>query len=801
MKLTLSWLKDHLETAADLDAITEKLTGIGLEVDGVEDRAAKLKPFVVAHVLEAVQHPNADRLRLCRVDTGSGVVQVVCGAPNARTGMKTVFAPIGAYIPGSDFTLKPTEIRGVASEGMLCSKRELELSDDHEGIIELPEDAPVGASFAEYAGLDDPVIDIAITPNRPDCLGVRGVARDLAAAGLGSLKDDAASPVAGSFRSPVDVRIELPEGQEHVCPVFVGRFIRGVRNCESPQWLQDRLRAIGLRPISALVDITNYLTFDRARPLHVYDALKLNGDIVVRLSREGETLQALNGREYTLPAGLCVITDSTGVLGLGGVMGGEDSGCTEETTDLVLESAAFDPVRVAEAGRKLNIDSDARYRFERGVDPAGTIPGIELATRLILEICGGEASELVIAGRVPDAVKTVAFRPARVKNLGGLDVPAAECRRILETLGFTIRDDKGDSWTVAVPSWRPDVDGEADLVEEVLRIVGYDAIPAVPMERPDVPKGVMTPRQKRLRLLRRGLAARGLREAVTWSFLSDKEAALFGGVEEGLRLANPISSELSAMRPSLLPNLLSGLARNAARGFENLGLFEIGNQYADATPEGHVLVAAGVRGGADGERHWSGKAKPVDVFTAKADAIAALTLAGAPVENLQTAAEAPAWYHPGRSGVLKLGPKTVLARFGEIHPGVLAELDIEGPVAAFEIFVDAIPQPKARAGRSRGPLKASDFQAVDRDFAFVVDRAVAAEDILRAARGADKALITDAAVFDVYEGPGVAEGKKSVAVSVTLQAMDHTLTDAEIEAVAARVVAAVAQRTGATLRG
>lgn len=799
MKFTLSWLKDHLETEASLDDIITALTALGLEVEGVEDRAKKLAPFVVAHVIEAKPHPNADRLRVCKVDTGREVVEVVCGAPNARTGMKGVFAPMGSYIPGSDMTLKPTEIRGVKSNGMLCSERELLLSDAHEGIIELPADAPVGQPYARYAGLDDPLIEIAITPNRPDCLGILGVARDLAAAGIGRLKGAEVVPVKGGFKSPVGVRLSLPQDRPHVAPVFVGRYIRGVTNGPSPKWLQDRLKAVGLRPISALVDVTNYVMYDRGRPLHVYDADKLKGDIIVRMAKAGESVLALDGRSYQLTEEMCVIADEARALGLGGVMGGEETGCSANTVNVVVESALFDPATIAMTGRALGILSDARYRFERGVDPASTIPGAELATQLILDLCGGEASDLVIAGDVPTATKTVAFRPLRVGSLGGLTLAEAETARILTALGFKVSGE-GARLDVAVPSWRPDIDGEADLVEEVLRVHGYDNVPAVAMERPVAPMGVMTPSQKRVRLIKRTLAGRGLREAVTWSFLPRADADLFGGVPPCLHLVNPISADLDTMRPSLLPNLLRALGRNADRGVLNLGLFEVGNEFHGDKPDEQRLVAAGTQSGMTSERHWSGPAAPVNAFAAKADALAVLAAAGAPVDNLQAAAEAPGWYHPGRSGVLKLGPKTVLARFGEIHPTVLSALGVSGPVAAFEVFLEAIPQPKTRAGRSRGPLKASDFQMVERDFAFVVNREVTADDILRALRGAEKTLIRETSVFDVYEGPHVGEGKKSVAVSVRLQADDRTLTDAEIEAIAGRLVEAAAKRTGATLR-
>ncbi|RMF08165.1 MAG: phenylalanine--tRNA ligase subunit beta [Alphaproteobacteria bacterium] len=799
MKFTLGWLKEYLETDATLDAVVDKLTALGLEVEEVVDRSARLKPFVVAEVITAEQHPNADRLRLCTVNTGSGTVQVVCGAPNARAGMKGVFAPSGAYIPGSDMTLKPTEIRGVASEGMLCSERELELSDEHDGIIELPADAPVGESYARYAGLDDPVIEIAITPNRQDCLGVYGIARDLAAAGLGTLKGGTVEPVPGTFKSPLGVTIDR-SGAE-ICPLFAGRYIRGIRNGASPAWMQARLKAIGLRPISALVDITNYVMFDRARPLHVYDADKVKGGIIVRSARDGETFLALDGNRYTMSEGMCAIADEAGALGLGGIMGGEESGCTMETVNVFLESAWFDPVRTAMTGRQLGLESDARYRFERGVDPAFTVSGIELATRLILEICGGEASEVVVAGAAPNTTKTVDFRPDRVAALGGLDVSVEESKTILSALGFKVMG-SGSPLQVSVPSWRSDIDGEADLVEEVLRVRGYDAIPAVPLAKGSLNQVHLTSRQKRTRMARRAAAARGLNEAVTWSFLGAADARLFGGETDRLRIDNPINAELNIMRPNLLPNLIKAAGRNVDRGFRNLGLFEVGNQFADDTPAGQSMVVAGIRRGNTAERHWAGESEPVDAFHAKADALAVLEAAGAPVANLQTIAEAPDWYHPGRSGTLRLGPK-VLAAFGELHPRVLKALDVAGPVVGFEVFLDAIPLPKAKkggAGRSRGPLKVSDYQAVDRDFAFIVKRDVAAETLLRAVRGVDKLLVREVSVFDVYEGEGMAEDEKSVAIRVRLQADDRTLTDKEIDTVAAGIVDAVATRTNGRLR-
>lgn len=802
MKFTLSWLKDHLETDASLDQITEKLTALGLEVEGVHDRSKELAPFRVAHVVSAEKHPDADKLRVLMVDTGAGTLQVVCGAPNARAGMKGVFAPEGTYVPGSDITLKKGVIRGVESNGMMCSKRELKLSDEHEGIIELPDDAPVGAGFADYAGLNDPVIDINLTPDRADCAGVRGIARDLAAAGMGTLKPLTAghldtTPVEGRFASPIGVSIAAPEA----CPLFVGRYIRGVKNGPSPKWLQDKLVSIGLRPISALVDITNYLTFDAARPLHVFDADTVKGNITVRLGREGETLAALNGKEYALDGAMTVVADDERAEALAGIVGGEPTGCTETTVNVFVEAALFDPVRTAQTGRRLGIDSDARYRFERGVDPAAVFAGMERATRLILELCGGEPSELVVAGAEPDWKRSLTLRAGRVAALGGVELPRDRQVQILMDLGFAIQgEDEEGRLVVGVPSWRADVHGEADLVEEVLRVHGFEAIPATPLPRETVlTRPALTLKQRRVALAKRTLAARGLSEAVTWSFLSGAVAELFGGVEPGLRLVNPISSDLDVMRPSVLPNLIQAAGRNADRGYADVRLFEVGAAFRNPAPDGQDTVAAGIRAGAAVPRHWAEKARGVDVFDAKADALAVLEAVGAPAGNLQVTTDAPGWYHPGRSGVLRLGP-TVMARFGEIHPSVLEALGVKGPVVGFEVMLDAVPLPKKKGGTAKPMVQLSSFQPVERDFAFVVDRKVEADKILRAVKGADKALVKDVAVFDVYEGPGVGEGRKSVAVSVTYQPTTATLTDEAIETVGQKIVAAVVKATGGSLR-
>jgi phenylalanyl-tRNA synthetase beta chain len=796
MKTTLAWLKSHLETGAGLDEIVSRLVMLGLDVEGVENRARELAPFVVARVLSAEPHPNADKLRVCMVDTGREKVQVVCGAPNARAGMLGVFAPPGSIIPKSGMLLKQSTIRGVQSNGMLCSGSELRLSEDHAGIIELPESAPVGAPFAQAMGLDDPVLDIKVTPNRADCLGVRGIARDLAAAGVGRLRPLDQSPVAGRFPCPIAVHLAGPD--ENACPLFIGRLIRGVRNGPSPRWLQDRLAAIGLRPISALVDITNLITFDLNRPLHAFDADKIRGDLVTRGARPGETLAALNGRSYALDPEMTVIADDREVLSLGGVIGGEASGCTEATRNVYIEAALFDPVRTAATGRKLQLQSDARYRFERGLDPEFVRPGMEIATRLVLELCGGEPSAVAVSGAVPPWHRRYELRPDRCRSLGGLDVPRPEQRRILEALGCVLAE-RGGLFVVEPPSWRGDIEGEADLVEEILRIHGYDAVPPQPLARETVvSKPALTPAQRRTDIVRRALAARGLVEAVTFSFMPRRIAELFGPTPEGLRVVNPISADLDQMRPSILPNLLLAVQRNSDRGFPDGALFEVGPQYRDDTPEGQDLAASGIRAGRTGPKRWDDPSKPVDALLAKADALAALAAAGAPAESLQIGTEVPEWYHPGRAGTLRLGAK-LLGYFGEIHPGVLRELRVDGPAVGFEILINHLPPPRARKG-ARAALRLSPFQPVERDFAFVVDESLPAETLLRAARAVDKKLVAEVRLFDVYTGSGIDPGKKSLAITVVLQPEEATLTDAALEAFAQKLVAAVEKATGGTLR-
>jgi phenylalanyl-tRNA synthetase beta chain len=801
MKFTLAWLKDYIETQATLEQIVEGLYGIGLEVEAVEDKRKALAPFTVAYVKEARKHPDADRLQVCDVVTRSGLVQVVCGAPNAKTGMKAIFAPPGAYIPGTNMTLEKGVIRGVESNGMLLSERELMISNEHDGIIELDKSAPIGGSAAEVLGLDDPMIYIKVTPNRPDALGIYGIARDLAAKGLGKLKPLKVPTIAGSFRSPIGVSLLFDGGDHTPCPLFTGRYIRGVKNGPSPKWLQARLKAIGLRPISALVDITNYITYSYNRPLHVFDADKIKGSIHARLARRGEYLKALDGKTYWLDATMTVIADERAPEALGGIIGGADSGCSDLTRNVFLEAAYFDPLRTATTGRKLGVQTDARYRFERGADPAFTQSGVELGTEMILELCGGEPSEIVVAGRVPDTSRSYLLRRGRVAGLGGVEVSQPRQREILTALGFNLTE-KLDGLLCGVPPWRPDVHGEADLVEEVCRIYGLDNVPFAEMPRLSaVARPVLNPLQKRMIAARRTLAARGLNEAVTWSFLSEAQAKLFGGGQRNraLVLANPISSELSDMRPSLLPNLIAAAGRNLARGFFDVGLFEVGQAYAGDKPEDETLRAAGIRRGDFVPRNWMGGQRAVDAFNAKADALAVLEAAGAAVATTQVVAEAPTWYHPGRSGTIQMGPQNKIATFGEVHPRVLAELDVKGPLVAFEVILNAIPLPKDK-GNTRPALQASDLMAVKRDFAFVLDQGIEAEKIVKAAKGADKGLISDVIIFDRFTGGTLDEGKMSLAIEVTLQPREKTLTEEEIEELSKKVVAQVHKATGGVLR-
>ncbi|WP_288487552.1 phenylalanine--tRNA ligase subunit beta [uncultured Novosphingobium sp.] len=802
MKFSLSWLRRYLDTDASVDAICDALNAIGLEVEGVEDPAAKLSGFRVAKVLTAARHPDADKLQVLTVDTGQGEpLQVVCGAPNARAGLVGVLGLPGAVVPANGMQLKKSAIRGVESNGMMCSTRELELGEDHDGIIELPADAPIGTPFADYRGVD-PVIEVAITPNRPDCMGVYGIARDLAAKKLGELKPVAEAHFETPFACPVEIRTDDPQG----CPAFYGRVIRGVRNGPSPQWLQDLLQSAGQRPISALVDATNYIMLSYGRPAHAYDLAKLTGAVVARRAVDGEQVTALNGKTYALDSEMTVIADQAGVHDIAGIMGGEHSGCEDTTTDVLLEIAYFDPARIARTGRKLNLTSDARGRFERGIDPGFLDKGLELLTALILELCGGEPSEVVRAGAAPTMPKTVHFDPALTERLGGVTVSPQRQQAILESLGFgVVAEEAGfdKAWIVTVPGWRPDIDGAPDLVEEVVRIHGLDEVKSVPLPREDgVARPTATPAQKLERRVRRAAAARGLQEAVTWSFLPTPEAAHFADGPVWT-LANPISEDMKAMRPSLLPGLLSAARRNLDRGAGSLRLFELGRRYlrGDAGASDERLTLGLVLAGEKAPRGWSsGKAVPFDAFDAKAEAMALLADAGAPVDKLQVMGDAGPQFHPGQSGTLRLGPKTVLARFGMLHPATAKLFDIDGPVALAEVFLDAIPARKAASGFARVAYAPPALQAVSRDFAFLVPATLPAGDLVRVVQGADKANIVAARLFDDFRGAGVPEGQKSLAVEVTLQPGDKSYGEADLKAIADKVTAAAA-KLGATLRG
>jgi phenylalanyl-tRNA synthetase beta chain len=820
MKFTLSWLKAHLDTDATLDQITGTLTRIGLELEDVEDRGAALAPFRIARVIEAVQHPNADRLRVCTIDTGSDTVRVVCGAPNARTGMKGVFAPPDTFIPGTGITLKVGEIRGVRSAGMLVSERELGLGEDHAGILDLPDDAPVGVPYAQWAGLDDPLIDVSVTPNRGDCFAVRGIARDLAAAGVATLKPWQPAKVAPVFRGGPRWQIDWPAA----CPWILGRTIRNLRNGPSPPWLQKRLMSVGLRPINTLVDITNFFTIDLGRPLHVFDVAKLTGDVLTLRPGRGETFRALNGRDYTVAAEDCAIADAAGVQSMAGVIGGEATGCDATTTSVFIECAVFDPIRVALTGRRHDIVSDARQRFERGIDPALMPDAVEAATAMVLELCGGEPGEVTEAGTPPVWQRTATLRFERIAGLGGSDIPPDEAVAALERLGFAVQSRDAQRVTVAVPSWRNDVaapivldqaetldpaiaakaaDGcaeiepECDLVEEVLRLRGLDAVPPVSLPRVSpVPLATLTPKQVRSELVRRTLAAEGLTECVTFSFMAQAEAALFGDTPEALRLTNPIAADLDQLRPSPIATLALAAKRNAARGYLDLALFEIGPEFAVGANENQRWIAAGLRAGATA-RNWLAPSRAMDAMDAKADMWVAMAAIGVPLDALVLTQDASGAYHPGRSATVRQGPRTVLGSFGELHPRVLAALDIVGPVVVFELDLDAVGEPKRR--RKAAP-DLSPFQPIRRDFAFLVDTTVTADGVLRAARGADRALISGVSLFDVYQGDRLPSGKKSLAIEVVFQPRERTLNDAEIEAVSEKVVAAVAKATGATLR-
>ncbi|SMO58732.1 phenylalanyl-tRNA synthetase beta subunit [Thalassovita litoralis] len=799
MKFTLSWLKEHLDTQASLDDILDALTDLGLEVEGVEDPAAKLSSFTLAKVKHAEQHPDADRLRVCTVETDEGDKQIVCGAPNARAGITVVLCKPGDYVPGIDVTLSVGNIRGVESHGMMASERELELSDEHNGIIELPS-GQVGQKFTDWLAENDPakvdpVIEIAITPNRPDALGVRGVALDLAARGLGVMKPAKTAQIDGGFACPITVTID-EDTRENGCEVFAGRLIKGVKNGPSPAWLQARLKAIGLRPISCLVDVTNFFTYDRNRPLHVFDADKVKGDLRVHRTQGGETMLGLDEKDYTFGAGQVVISDDAGVESIGGIMGGEVSGCTDDTVNVFLEAAVWDRIQIATTGRALKINTDARYRNERGIDPDYNMQALDDATQMILDLCGGEPSNVTVAGQVPDVSRAYRLDAQRIQSLVGMDIPEDEQRRILTSLGFRLDGDMA-----YVPSWRPDVMGEADLVEEVARVASLTKLQGKPLPRAQagVPAPILSTRQKREQIARRTAAALGYNECVTYSFIDQASAAVFGGGTDATMLENPISSEMSHMRPDLLAGLLQAATRNQARGFMDMALFEVGPVFSGGEPGEQRLQIAGILVGRTGPKDVHGAARPVDLFDAKADAEALLAAIGAPAK-VQVMRNGAGWWHPGRHGQICLGPKKVLGTFGEVHPKALTALDVKGPVVAFTLWPEEVPEPR-KVGSTRPALTISDLQAVERDFAFVVDTQVEALTLVNAAAGSDKALIEDVRVFDQFIGGSLGEGKKSIAITVRMQPTEKTLTEKDIEAVAAKIVEKVGKATGGVLRG
>ncbi len=823
MKFTLSWLKEHLDTDADLKTITDKLTAIGLEVEDVVDNSKALAPFIIAYVESAEQHPNADRLKVCKVNDNNKIYQIVCGAPNARAGMKAVLSLPGMVIPSTGEALKKGTIRGVESQGMLCAVDELGLGPETTGIIELPEDAPVGQPYAKTYGLDDAVIEVNLTPNRADCTGIYGIARDLAAAGLGKLKPISLPKINAAAGQKWDIKIETPD-----CPQFASCLIRGVKNGPSPEWLQQKLRAIGLRPISTLVDITNYFTIVYGRPMHVFDAAKLRGAMRVHAASGGEKIAALNDKEYTLQSGMTVISDDSGAISVAGIVGGATTGVDDKTVDVLLEVALWNPDRIAETGRKLECITDARYRFERGVDPEFVKPSLDLATQMILDLCGGKAGEAVVAGKAPDYKRQIEFRPSRVKSLGGSDAKPDKAKEILTQLGFQVAEktsahpepvegwktgsmlrqaqhEPDTVWQITPPSWRCDVAGEADIVEEIIRLIGFDNIPAASLPMGKIEAGqALSPVQKRISLARRALAARGLVENISFAFISVTEANMIYERDQNrpnvldLMLVNPISSDLSVMRPNILPSLLQIVKFNSDRCVPDLALFEVGPQYAGVKPEDQKTVAATIRSGAT-PRHWQEKSRAVNAFDAKSDALALLAELGVDAAKAQITADAPSWYHPGQSGTIKFGPN-ILAQFGTLHPKILAHYDIKLPVVAAEIFLENIPQPKSKGSKARNLLKLSQFQPVSRDFAFLVDQSVKADAIIKAAREADKNLIADVTVFDQFIGKGVADGKKSLAIAVTMQPADKTMTDAEIEAIGKKIIDSVVKATGAQLR-
>ena len=794
MKFTISWLKEHLDTTADVDTIAKTLTQIGLEVEEVVNPAAALKGFITAKVATYERHPDSDHLGLLSVDTGSEKLQVVCGAPNCRQGLIGVFAPVGTNIPCYNEVLKVGKIRGVESFGMMCSEKELGVGEDHSGIIELPADTPLGVPAAEVLPCD-PVIEISITPNRAECLGVRGIARDLAAAGLGTLKPLNVRKTQGAFASPIKVSVEAKDA----CPTYVGRYIKGVNNhAATPKWLKDRLTAIGLRSISPLVDITNYINYDMARPLHVFDADKLKGNICVRMAHEGEKFTSLEDKEYALDTQSLGICDDEGIQCLGGIMGGSTKGCTDDTTNVFLECALFTPENIARTGRHFQIDSDSRYRYERWVDPKSNILGSDYATQMIIDICGGEASEPEIVGSEDVAPKVAYIRPDRIKNLIGIEVSHDRIVEILSHLGFSCSDENGKIKAVS-PTWRGDIEGEHDLVEEVVRMIGLDNIPAESLPHDKLPQVTLSPRQHNALIVKHELASRGLLETVTWSFMDEQLADMFRTQPDHLTLINPIAADLNEMRPSIVPNLLTATQNNVAKGCGNVALFEVGPQFYGRKPTEQQTVVAGVRYGLTNSKHWSHNERPVDVFDVKADALAAIAAANGPADNAQITTDAPSYYHPGRSGTFRLG-KNVLAYFGELHPNVCKKFGLKQRAYAFEVFLDNIPLPRGAQGKARKKLELSPLQAVEKDLAFVVDKKTRAQDVIVAAQTADRQSITGVRLFDIYEGENLPTDKKSLAITVTYQPTDKSFTDKELEVLMQKVIMAVEKKCGGQLR-
>ena len=794
MKFTLSWLKEHLETTASLNEIDDTLNRIGLEVEEIYNPASKLDGFITARIDSVENHPDSDHLHLLTVNDGSQKYQVVCGAPNVKVGLVGIFAPEGTLIPLYNEKLTRAKIRGVESCGMMCAEDELGIGQDHNGIIELPNDTPLGLPAAQILNID-PIIEVSITPNRAECLGVRGIARDLAAAGLGKLKPLNIVKTEAKFTNPIKISVECPEN----CPVYTGRYIRGVNNhAETPKWMKDRLSAIGLHSISPLVDITNYINFDLARPLHVFDADKLKGDITIRMAKAGERFVALNEKEYELPDYALGICDDEGVQCLGGIMGGLEKGCNENTVNVLLECASFKPMCIAKTGRHLQIDSDSRYRYERWVDPKSNVSGSDYATALILSICGGEASDLTIVGSEDIAPQIAYLRPERLETLIGMPVSAEKSMEILQNLGFTVSLENGKIKAVS-PSWRGDIEGEHDLVEEVVRMVGIDKVPSILPPCSTFPKQILTPVQHNVATIKHELATRNMYETVTWSFTDSEIAKFFRKGNDAILLQNPIAKELNEMRPSILPNLLLAVKNNIARGYANVALFEVGPEFTGRNPGEQHISASGVRAGQTAKKEWTASARNYDVFDAKADALAVIAAAKGPYENPQITIDAPNYYHPGRSGTIRLG-KNVLAYFGEIHPSILKALDIKTRVMAFEVNVDNIPLPRQSNGKTRKKLELSAFQPVDKDLAFVVNKDVNAASVIAAAKNADRNHITDVRIFDVYEGDNLPTGKKSIAISLTFQPVEQTFTDKDIENLMNKVIVEVGKKTGGELR-